>query len=140
MPLNRDPTDNFSLLEDHSTSALFSAAQNGHSDCVKLLLISGVSAVSAEKRFTPLHFASAHGHHRCVEALVSGGVDVDHRAVGGQTPLFMASGAGRLDCTRALLNAGADRSRATTDCFCTIKITESYWVFKSDRRVVSCCP
>lgn len=45
---------------------------------------------------------------------MSGGADVDHGAVGGQTPLFVASGAGRLDCTRALLNAGADRSRSTT--------------------------
>ncbi|XP_055795520.1 cortactin-binding protein 2 isoform X2 [Salvelinus fontinalis] len=116
MLLNRDPTDNISHLEDHPTSALFSAAQNGHTDCVKLLLTSGVSAdVSDENGFTPLHFAAAFGHHRCVEALVSGGADVDHGAVGGQTPLFVASGAGRLDCTRALLNAGADRSRSTTD-------------------------
>lgn len=116
MLLNRDPTDNISHLEGHPTSALFSAAQNGHTDCVKLLLTSGVSAdVSDENGFTPLHFAAAFGHHRCVEALVSGGADVDHGAVGGQTPLFVASGAGRLDCTRALLNAGADRSRSTTD-------------------------
>uniref|UniRef100_A0A4W5PNR9 Uncharacterized protein n=1 Tax=Hucho hucho TaxID=62062 RepID=A0A4W5PNR9_9TELE len=115
MLLNRDPTDNISLLEDHPTSALFSAAQNGRSDCVNLLLTSGVSTdVSDQNGFTPLHFATAHGHHRCVEALVSGWADVDQRAVGGKTPLFMASGADRLDCTSALLNAGADHSRSTT--------------------------
>ncbi|XP_019895835.2 cortactin-binding protein 2 isoform X2 [Esox lucius] len=116
MLLNPDPTDPHCHLEEHPTSALFSAAQNGHTDCVKLLLTSGVSAdVSDENGFTPLHFAAAHGHCSCVEALVSGGAGVDRGAVGGQTPLFLASGAGRVDCTRALLNAGADRSLATAD-------------------------
>ncbi|KAJ8002742.1 hypothetical protein DPEC_G00162100 [Dallia pectoralis] len=116
MLLKPDPTDNYSHLEERPTSALFSAAQNGHTDCVKLLLSSGVSAnVSNENGFTPLHFAAAHGHCSCVEALLSGGADVDRGAGCGQTPLFVASGAGRVDCTRALLNAGADRSLATTD-------------------------
>ncbi|XP_046890795.1 cortactin-binding protein 2 [Hypomesus transpacificus] len=117
MLLNPDTMDiTTTHLEDHPTSALFAAAQNGHTDCVKLLLTSGVTAdVADENGFTPLHYAAAHGHHRCVDVLVGVGSDVNQGAVGGQSPLYMASAAGRLECVQALLNAGADSSRATTD-------------------------
>ncbi|KAF7643062.1 hypothetical protein LDENG_00245910 [Lucifuga dentata] len=52
--------------QDHNqTSAVFAAAQNGHTECVKLLLSAGSSAnVSDENGFTPLHFAAANGHSR----------------------------------------------------------------------------
>nr|XP_033490483.1 cortactin-binding protein 2 [Epinephelus lanceolatus] len=102
----------------HQTSALFAAAQNGHTECVKLLLSSGSPAdVSDENGFTPLHFAAAHGHSSCVEVLLSAGAAVDSTAAGGQTSLFLACEAGQLNCVRVLLSAGADRSRTTTDGF-----------------------
>ncbi|XP_062276407.1 cortactin-binding protein 2 [Scomber scombrus] len=108
------------LYHNHNqTSALFAAAQNGHSECVKLLLSSGSSVdVSDENGFTPLHFAAAHGHCSCVQALLAAGAAVDAAAAaaaGGQTSLFLASEAGSLDCVQVLLSAGADRSRTTTD-------------------------
>ncbi|XP_040894555.1 cortactin-binding protein 2 [Toxotes jaculatrix] len=105
------------LYHNHNqTSALFAAAQNGHTECVKLLLFSGSPAdVFDENGFTSLHFAAAHGHSSCVEALLASGAAVDVAAAGGQTPLFLACEAGRLDCVRVLLRAGADRSRTTTD-------------------------
>ncbi|XP_041795278.1 cortactin-binding protein 2 [Chelmon rostratus] len=105
------------LYHNHNqTSALFAAAQNGHTECVKLLLSSGSPAdVSDENGFTPLHFAAARGHSSCVEALLAAGAAVDSAAAGGQTSLFLTCEAGRLDCVRVLLSAGADRSRATTD-------------------------
>ncbi|XP_060891945.1 cortactin-binding protein 2 [Labrus mixtus] len=100
----------------NQTSALFAAAQNGHTECVKLLLSSGSPAdVSAENGFTPLHFAAAHGHSSCVAVLLAAGAAVDAGAAGGQTPLFLACEAGRLDCVRVLLNAGADRACSTSD-------------------------
>ncbi|XP_045893380.1 cortactin-binding protein 2 [Micropterus dolomieu] len=103
-------------LYHNQTSALFAAAQNGHTDCVKLLLSSVSPAdVSDENGFTPLHFAAAHGHSSCVEMLLAAGAAVDSVATEGQTPLFLACEAGNLDCVRVLLSAGADRSRATTD-------------------------
>ncbi|XP_070687503.1 cortactin-binding protein 2 [Pempheris klunzingeri] len=105
------------LYHNHNqTSALFAAAQNGHTECVKLLLSSGSPAdVSDENGFTPLHFAAAHGHSSCVEVLLAAGAAVDLAAAGGQTPLYLACEAGRLDCVRVLLSTGADRSRTTTD-------------------------
>uniref|UniRef100_UPI0037E7F47B cortactin-binding protein 2 n=1 Tax=Semicossyphus pulcher TaxID=241346 RepID=UPI0037E7F47B len=105
------------LYHNHNqTSALFAAAQNGHTECVKLLLSSGSPAdVSDENGFTPLHCAAAHGHSSCVEELLAAGAAVDMSAAGGQTPLFLACEAGRLDCVRVLLSAGAERSCTTTD-------------------------
>uniref|UniRef100_A0A8D0CXI7 Cortactin binding protein 2 n=1 Tax=Sander lucioperca TaxID=283035 RepID=A0A8D0CXI7_SANLU len=104
-------------LYHNQTSALFAAAQNGHTECVKLLLLSSGSPadVSDENGFTPLHFAAAHGHSSCVEVLLSAGAAVDSAAAGGLTSLFLACEAGGLDCVRVLLSAGADRSRTTTD-------------------------
>lgn len=103
-------------LNHNQTSALFAAAQNGHTDCVELLLSSGSPAdVSDENGFTPLHFAAAHGHSSCVEVLLTAGAAVDTVAVGGQTSLFLACEAGRLDCAQVLLSTGADRSLTTVD-------------------------
>ncbi|XP_076589214.1 cortactin-binding protein 2 [Chaetodon auriga] len=105
------------LYHNHNqTSALFAAAQNGHTECVKLLLSSGSPAdVSDENGFTPLHFAAARGHSSCLEALLAAGAAVDLATAGGQTSLFLACEAGGLDCVRVLLSAGADRSRTSTD-------------------------
>ncbi|XP_022064166.2 cortactin-binding protein 2 [Acanthochromis polyacanthus] len=103
-------------LNFNQTSALFAAAQNGHTDCVKLLLSSGSPAdVSDENGFTPLHFAAAHSHSSCVEELLTAGAVVNSVAAGGQTSLFLACEAGRMDCAQVLLSAGADRSLITTD-------------------------
>ncbi|XP_047452236.1 cortactin-binding protein 2 [Mugil cephalus] len=103
-------------LSHNQTSALFAAAQNGHTECVKLLLSSGCPAdVSDENGFTSLHFAAAHGHSSCVEVLLSAGAAVDSVAAGGQTSLFLACEAGRLDCAQVLLSSGADRSLTTAD-------------------------
>uniref|UniRef100_A0A1A8HKL0 Cortactin-binding protein 2 n=1 Tax=Nothobranchius korthausae TaxID=1143690 RepID=A0A1A8HKL0_9TELE len=105
----------YSVLHNQ-TSALFAAAQNGQTECLKLLLSSGLPAdVSEENGFTPLHVAAAHGHSSCVELLLAAGAAVDSVAVGGQTALFLACEAGSLDSSRTLLNAGANRSLATAD-------------------------
>ncbi|KAM8861515.1 LOW QUALITY PROTEIN: cortactin-binding protein 2 [Synchiropus picturatus] len=114
-------TDNNHLDQDphlyhDKSSALFAAAQNGHAECVKLLLSSGLAAdVSDENGFTALHFAAAHGHHSCVHELLSAGAAVNVAASSGQTPLFSACEAGWLDCVQVLLAAGADCTSATMD-------------------------
>ncbi|KAM4734099.1 cortactin-binding protein 2 isoform 3-T3 [Anableps anableps] len=104
-------------LSHNPASALFAAAQNGQTECVKLLLSAGLPAdILDENGFTPLHFAAAHGHtSSCVEVLLASSATVDSVANQGQTSLFLACEAGRLDCAQALLNAGANRSLTNTD-------------------------
>ncbi|XP_023209153.1 cortactin-binding protein 2 isoform X3 [Xiphophorus maculatus] len=103
-------------LSYNQTSALFAAAQNGQTECVKLLLSAGLPAdILDENGFTPLHLAAAHGHASCVEVLLASRAAVDPVAAQGQTPLFLACEAGNLDCAQALLTAGANRSLPTTD-------------------------
>ncbi|KAJ8395687.1 hypothetical protein AAFF_G00029240 [Aldrovandia affinis] len=115
MLLNPDPKD-ISHTHEDANSALISAAQNGHTDCMKLLLAAGASAEASDANgFTPLHMAATHGHYRCVEMLVGVVTDVDQVATGGQSALCLASGRGSLECVRALLDASADRTLATAD-------------------------
>ncbi|XP_054878696.1 cortactin-binding protein 2 isoform X2 [Poeciliopsis prolifica] len=103
-------------LGHNQTSALFAAAQNGQTQCVKLLLSAGLPAdILDENGFTPLHFAAAHGHASCMEVLLASRAAVDPVAAQGQTPLFLACEAGSLDCAQVLLTAGANRSLSTTD-------------------------
>ncbi|XP_064175312.1 cortactin-binding protein 2-like isoform X2 [Anguilla rostrata] len=107
-------------------AALCSAAQNGHTECVKLLLAAGVAAeVPDKKGFTPLHTAAAHGKPRRVEELAGVAVDVDHAAADGRTALFLACGSGSPDSVRALLDAGADRTLVTADGWTTLHAAAS---------------
>ncbi|KAJ8373511.1 hypothetical protein SKAU_G00040910 [Synaphobranchus kaupii] len=119
LPVLLDPSEG-------GTAALYSAAQNGHTECVKLLLAAGVPAdVPDKKGFTPLHTAAAQGKSRCVEVLVGVATDVDRLAAGGQTALFLASGSGSSESVRALLVAGADRTLVTTDGWTTLHAAAS---------------
>ncbi|KAG7333209.1 hypothetical protein KOW79_003344 [Hemibagrus wyckioides] len=116
MLLNQDPSMDVSHLQQDLTSALFSAAQNGHTECLKLLLSLMASAdASDENGFTSLHIAAANGHHGCVRALLELGTEVERECVGGQTALILASEHGSTECVRALLDAGANRSHITAD-------------------------
>ncbi|XP_066561239.1 cortactin-binding protein 2 isoform X2 [Amia ocellicauda] len=115
MLLNQDPMD-ISHLDEDGYSALYSAAKNGHTDCVKLLLTTGMPADVPDKNgFTPVHNAAANGHFRCIELLTSFGADVNRATVRGQTPLYLASGSGSPECVRLLLAKGADRAVVTRD-------------------------
>nr|XP_023664840.1 cortactin-binding protein 2 isoform X1 [Paramormyrops kingsleyae]XP_023664841.1 cortactin-binding protein 2 isoform X1 [Paramormyrops kingsleyae]XP_023664842.1 cortactin-binding protein 2 isoform X1 [Paramormyrops kingsleyae]XP_023664843.1 cortactin-binding protein 2 isoform X1 [Paramormyrops kingsleyae]XP_023664844.1 cortactin-binding protein 2 isoform X1 [Paramormyrops kingsleyae]XP_023664845.1 cortactin-binding protein 2 isoform X1 [Paramormyrops kingsleyae]XP_023664846.1 cortactin-bind len=60
MLLNQDP---MVISPTNETSALYSAAQNRHTDCVKLLLASGATSQGPDRRgFTPLLIPVSHGH------------------------------------------------------------------------------
>ncbi|XP_036373873.1 LOW QUALITY PROTEIN: cortactin-binding protein 2-like [Megalops cyprinoides] len=113
--LHQDPPQ-ISHPHPDANAALFSAARNGHADCVQLLLAAGASADAPDADgFTPLHTAAAHGHARCVELLVGVSADVDLVAAGGQSALFLAGSSGSAECVRVLLNAGADCTVTTAD-------------------------
>ncbi|XP_076769783.1 cortactin-binding protein 2 isoform X2 [Arvicanthis niloticus] len=106
MLLNEEGLDiNYSCEDGHS--ALYSAAKNGHTDCVRLLLNAEAQVDAADKNgFTPLCVAAAQGHFDA---------NINHSAAGGQTPLYLACKNGNEECIKLLLEAGTDRSVKTRD-------------------------
>nr|Q2IBF8.1 RecName: Full=Cortactin-binding protein 2; Short=CortBP2 [Eulemur macaco macaco]ABC87445.1 cortactin-binding protein 2 [Eulemur macaco macaco] len=115
MLLNEEGLDiNYSCEDGHS--ALYSAAKNGHTDCVRLLLNAEAQVNAADKNgFTPLCAAAAQGHFECVELLIAYDAHINHAADGGQTPLYLACKNGNKECIKLLLEAGTDRSVKTRD-------------------------
>ncbi|XP_010620201.1 cortactin-binding protein 2 isoform X2 [Fukomys damarensis] len=115
MLLNEEGLDiNYSCEDGHS--ALYSAAKNGHTDCVRLLLSAEAQVNAADKNgFTPLCAAAAQGHFECVELLIAYDANINHAAAGGQTPLYLACKNGNKECIKLLLEAGTDRSAKTRD-------------------------
>lgn len=115
MLLNEEGLDiNYSCEDGHS--ALYSAAKNGHTDCVRLLLNAEAQVNAADKHgFTPLCAAAAQGHFKCVELLIAYDANINHAAAEGQTPLYLACKNGSKECIKLLLEAGTDRSVKTRD-------------------------
>ncbi|NXU70112.1 CTTB2 protein, partial [Oreotrochilus melanogaster] len=115
MLLNEEGLDiNYSCEDGYS--ALYSAATNGHTDCVRLLLTAGAQVDAADKNgFTPLCSAVAQGHVKCAELLIMYQADINHAAERGQTPLYLACENGSNDCIKLLLDGGADRTVKTSD-------------------------
>uniref|UniRef100_A0A8D0C1X9 Cortactin-binding protein 2 n=1 Tax=Salvator merianae TaxID=96440 RepID=A0A8D0C1X9_SALMN len=115
MLLNEEGLDINDSCED-GYSALYSAAMNGHTDCVRLLLTSEAQLDPVDKNgFTPLCSAATQGHYKCAELLILHHADVNHAAEKGETPLYLACGNGNNECVKLLLEAGADRSAKTCD-------------------------
>lgn len=116
MLLNQDPLLDIHHHQHELTSALISAAHNGHTDCLNLLLTSGASADAADETgFSPLHATTQNGHHGCAIALVKCGADLEKECSQGRTPLYLACEQGHVQCVKVLLDAGADRTHVTTD-------------------------
>ncbi|KAM9313225.1 cortactin-binding protein 2 [Gastrophryne carolinensis] len=114
MLLNEEEQDLNHLHKDGYT-ALYSAAANGHTDCVKLLLTSGAQVdATVSNGFTALCAAAAQGHTQCAEVLLSYNADVNY-ADGGQSPLYLACKNGNIELAKLLLDSGADRSIATSN-------------------------
>ncbi|XP_045703726.1 cortactin-binding protein 2 isoform X2 [Phyllostomus hastatus] len=122
MLLNEEGLDiNYSCEDGHS--ALYSAAKNGHTDCVRLLLNAEAQVNAADKNgFTPLCAAASQGHFKCVEFLIAYDADINHAADGGQTPLYLACKNGNKECIKLLLEAGSDRSVKTRDGWTPIHV------------------
>lgn len=91
------------------TSALMTAAGEGHLEVAKVLLLHNakVNAANADGD-TPLHFAVKHNHPEVAALLLEKGSAVDARNKKGVTPLMVAAWSG-FDClVQQLLAAGAD--------------------------------
>ncbi|KAI9774704.1 MAG: hypothetical protein M1839_001665 [Geoglossum umbratile] len=96
-------------LEDISKELLFSAAEKGHEDVVRLLLDTGKTDLDARDNGgrTPLSLATKYRHGAIVKLLLATGkVDVDARDNGGRTPLSLATEYGHGAIVKLLLATG----------------------------------
>lgn len=95
---------------DHWTPLMW-AAQEGHTEIVRLLLDAGANVNFADPGgFTPLKQAIGDSHLDTAEHLLLRGANVGHRCSsdGGCTVLHTAGAYGRVECIRLLLLYGAD--------------------------------
>ena len=100
-------------------TALFMACQDGHIECVRVLIRAGADvnqAMTDEIGSSPLIIASQQGHVHIVDALIAAGCQLNYaRPKGGCTALMVASQLGFIGVVRSLLAAGADPRIAAHD-------------------------
>ena len=90
-------------------SMLFSAAEKGCIDLVKLLLSEGASLEARDRLGAkPLARAASAGEIEIVTLFLDKGAPLDARDLDGSTALFKAAEAGRLPMVKLLLERGAD--------------------------------
>ena len=90
--------------------ALMWAANNGHTQVVKLLLErrADVNVKKIDTGVTALMMASHEGHTEVVKLLLDKGADVNVKDTDGVTALWMASQKGHTEVVKLLLAQGAD--------------------------------
>ena len=87
---------------------IHTAAQNGHTRIVKLLLQSGCDVDLKDGiGSTPLHVSAAKGHAEVVRLLVNHGSDMNAMNNLGWTPIHLATRDGHTDCVELLLKLGS---------------------------------
>ncbi|KAL9634777.1 MAG: hypothetical protein Q9164_003884 [Protoblastenia rupestris] len=104
----------FSDLENRT--ALFRAAEAGHTKCVKALLAKGAQTeVQSKEGQTALSIASANGHKIPAKLLVKNGAIINAQDKKGNTPLALATENNHEILVRLLLENGADAELADED-------------------------
>ncbi len=90
---------------------LILAAVQGQTECMKVLLDSGMSPnAHDDKSVLPLHFCVTYGLAECVKLLLDAGADINMRKPNllDFTPLMLAAYYNRTECAELLVEAGAD--------------------------------
>ena len=97
-------------------TALMKAAENGHHECLSLLVELGADVnLSDGKGPSALFFASCAGHAKSVKLLIEAGADVNMSGC-STSPLNVAARSSNFspECIRALLEAGADVNKSNS--------------------------
>lgn len=90
-------------------SALHLAAQNGHNQsCREILLAGGDPDIQNNYGDTALHTACRYGHAGATRILLSASCDSNKANLNGDTPLHISCAMGRRKLTRILLEAGSN--------------------------------
>ncbi|XP_069760804.1 ankyrin repeat and SOCS box protein 16 [Narcine bancroftii] len=101
--------------QQKQTTALFIAAQRGHTKCVRHLLGHGADARTASGGITPLHAACANGHSDCAELLLKTGADPNAITDEGDAPLHLCTSPQTILCAKLLLEHNARVNMQTRD-------------------------
>lgn len=90
-------------------TALMIAAENGHSEIVKMLLESGANPNERDSnKNTALMFASKEGHTKVIEILHKANADLNAININKRAALILASASGKADAVKILCGLGAD--------------------------------
>ncbi len=91
-------------------TALYTAAREGHTDAVLLLLEQGaaVNVTDSLMGNPPIYAAAGQGHTSVVRSLLHEGADANVKTKHGDTPLLVAAFSGHVDVVKLLLSNGAD--------------------------------
>lgn len=90
-------------------SALYVSAQNGHLQCVDVLLVNGANPnIAKSTGATPLFIAAQQGYVEIVASLLRAGCNPNSPTQQGVTPLMIAAFQGHSEVVRKLLAGGAD--------------------------------
>lgn len=96
-------------LSPDGSTPLYAASQNGHLECVKILLDYGADPkIAYSFGYTPLYVAAQKDRLDIVKLLISRGVDVNTRTHKSATPLYVAAQKGYERIVLYLLDQGAD--------------------------------
>lgn len=89
---------------------IFGAVENGHTDCLRILLDSGAAPDIGIDRnpifLTAIFRAARNGHADCLEVLIKAGAGINV-VKGDITPLHLAAENGHTQCVALLIRAGA---------------------------------
>jgi hypothetical protein len=102
-------------------SPLFAAAENGHADCVSLLLSAGahLNLCAADlgefSGWSPLHIAAFHGRADCLKLLLDANGDVNKCTENGLSLIYAASIKGHVGCLSLLLEGGGDVNKCVSN-------------------------
>jgi ankyrin repeat protein len=89
------------------------ACQNGHTECLSLLINHGAELDKADDEgATPAFVACQNGHTECLSLLIDHGAQLDKADNTGFTPAYSACENGRTECLSLLINHGAQLDKA----------------------------